>query len=56
MKIQADIKYISFSSKNNDYLQVREISQYPRPVQGQGHIRVKTNIENNSITLKISLC
>jgi hypothetical protein len=30
-----------FSSQNNDYLQIREISQYPRPVQGQGHIRVK---------------
>jgi hypothetical protein len=32
---------MSFSSQNNDYLQIREISKYPRPVQGQGYIRVK---------------
>jgi hypothetical protein len=32
---------MSFSSQNNDYHQIREISQYPRPVLGQGHIGVK---------------
>jgi hypothetical protein len=43
-KSRVDIKYISFSSQNNDFLQIREISQYPRPVQGQVHIRVKKHI------------
>jgi hypothetical protein len=42
-KSRVDIKYISFSSQDNDYLQIHEISQYP----SQGHIRVKKNIWKN---------